>query len=119
MPALLARMGMSAILGDGRSPSQFGIDRTVRFCDRMDDFLGDIFGDDFGRVGFSVDVLENESRFGRFHELAMGRGREEKTTGRNCYETGGEGSGFRHKERHISSRSAAFATGFLRFSHLF
>ena len=110
---------MGAFLGDGRRPTQFGVNGTVRFCERMDDFLRGILGDDLGRVGFSIGVFENEPRFARFNKLAVGRSRKEDAAGRNCYETGGKGSGFRHKERHISSRSAACATGFSKKSPAF
>jgi hypothetical protein len=49
----------------------------------------------------------------------MGRSGKEQTARENRYETGGERTVFRHKERHISSRSAACATGFLTIFELF
>src|SRR5207237_9863395 len=113
MPALLARMSMGAFLGDGRRPSQFGVVGTVRFCERMDDFLRGILGDDLGRVGFSIGVFENEPRFAGFNKLAMGRSRNEQTRSRDRNQTGREATGFGQKERLLSSRIAASATGFV------
>src|SRR5712692_7106390 len=112
MPALLARMSARAFLGDGRRPSQFGVDGTVRFCERMDDFLRGILGDDLGRVGFSIGVFENKPRFARFNKLAVGRSRKEQTASRDRNQMEGEGTGFRHKQRILSSRIAASATDF-------
>src|SRR2546423_15586936 len=112
MPALLARMSMSAFLGNGRGPFQFGIDRTVRFREGLDDFLRDIFGNDLGRVGFSIGVFKNESRFRGFEGLAVGRSRKEQAAGRNRYETGGAGAGIWHKERDLSRIIPACETGF-------
>src|SRR6266571_6625249 len=105
-------MSMGAFFRDGRRPSQFGVDRTVRFCERMNNFLRDVLGDDLGRVGFSVGVFENESRFGRFSELALGRSRKEQTASGDRKQIRGEGTGFRHKERDLSSRISASATDF-------
>jgi hypothetical protein len=105
-------MGMSAFVRDGRRLSQFGVDRTVRFRERMNNFLRDVFGDDLGRVGFSISVFKNESRLRRFRELALGRSRKEQTASRDRNQTGRQGTGFRHKERDLSSRIAAGATDF-------
>ena len=105
-------MGMSAFLRDGRRLSQFGVDRTVRFRERMNNFLRGVFADDLGRVGFSISVFKNESRLRRFGHLAVGGGRKEQTASRDRNQTGGEGTGFRHKERDLSSRIAAGATDF-------
>jgi len=63
MPALLARMGMGAFLRDARGPSQFGIDRAVHFRERTDNFLPGIFGDDLGRVGLAIGILETNRDF--------------------------------------------------------
>ena len=85
----------------------------------MDDFLGNVFGDDLGRIAFSIGVFENESRFGRFDHLAVGRSRKEQTASGDDNQTGGEGGDFRHKERHLSSRLAACATDFCGKNKIF
>ncbi len=110
---------MGAFLGYGRRPSQFRVDRTVHFCQRTDDFLWGIFGDDLGRVAFSIGVFENEPRFARFNKLAVGRSRKEQTGSRDRNQIGGEGTGFRHKACVLSSRIAASATGFFEFFNFF
>ena len=112
-------MGMSAFLRDGCRLSQFGVDRTVRFRERMNNFLRDVFGEDLGRVGFSISVFKNESRLRRCDELALGRSGKEQTASRDRNQTGGDGTGFRHKERDLSSRIAAGATGFYEKSEIF
>ena len=91
----------------------------LQFGDRMDDFLRLVCGNNLGRIGFTVSVFENEFAFRGFDQLAVGGGRKEQTEGKDGNQTGGEGAGFRHKERHISSRSAACATDFCRFLQLF
>src|SRR5260370_22439477 len=114
MPALLARMSMGAFLGDGRGPSQFGVDGTVRFCERMDGFLRGILGDDLGGVGFSMGVFENERRFARFNKLAVGRSRKDQTASRDRNQIGGEGTGFRHKERVLFEQDRCLRNRFFR-----
>jgi hypothetical protein len=78
----------------------------------MDDFFRGIFGDDLGRVGFAIGILKNESRFRRCDGLAVGRRCKKKTAGTDESKMGGKGTGFRHKERDLSSIIAACATGF-------
>ena len=110
---------MGAFLGDGRRPSQFGVDGTVRFCERMDDFLRGILGDDLGRVGFSIGVFENERRFARFNKLAVGRSRKEQTASRDRNQIGGEGAGFRHKERVLFEQDRCLRNRFFQKNEIF
>src|SRR5947209_19705690 len=97
-------MRMRTFFGNRRSLPQFGVDGTVGLRERMDDFLGNVFSDDFWRIACSIGVFENESRFGRFDHLSVGRSRKEQTASGDDNQTGGEGTDFRHKERHLSSR---------------
>src|SRR5436309_14458900 len=119
MPALLERMSMGAFLGDGRRSTKSGVNGTVGFCERMDDFLWGILGDDLRRVAFSISVFENEPRFARFNKLAVGRTRKEQTAIRDRNQIGGEGTDFQHKARVLSSRIAASATGFFEKTEIF
>src|SRR5947207_6256318 len=84
----------------------------------MNDFLRLICRHDLGRVALAIGILKKEP-FGRFNRLAGGSGCKKQTAEGNHDEMGGEGSDFRHKERRISSRIAASATAFSRFSKLF
>src|SRR5438477_5137899 len=91
----------------------------LQFGDRMDDFLRLVCGNNLGRIGFTVSVFENEFAFRGFDHLAVGGGRKEQTGGKDGNQTGGEGTGFRHKERLLSSRSAACATDFCGKNEIF
>src|SRR5436190_20840434 len=79
----------------------------------MDDLLWSVFRYDLSRVGFTVGVLEDEFLFRGGDHLAMG-GRGEQAAGGNDDIARGEGTDFRHKERRISSRIVAVATGFFK-----
>src|SRR4029077_9800529 len=68
---------------------------------------------------FAIGILKNESRFRRCDGLALGRRRKKQTAGTDESKMGGKGTGFRHKERDLSSIIAACATGFRRKTQIF
>src|SRR5947209_7873960 len=113
MPALFAGMSMGPLFGDRRRPHQFRADRRVQFRERMDDFLRRILGDDLSGIRLAVRISKTEF-FGGCQALTMSYTRGQRDNSSEYEKARGTGDNFRHKKRPISSRIAAFATGFLK-----
>ena len=63
VPALAARMGMGAFVGNACSPHQFRIELAVKFCERRDDFLRLVAIENIDGSRFTGSVSENKLRW--------------------------------------------------------
>src|SRR5712692_6356217 len=119
MPASLARVGVGPFLCDGGGAHQLGIDRMVHFGQGMNNFLRLILCDNICRLRLSLRVLVNKLGFGGQRNVGSKSGRSQGDRTGDNDKARGAGADFCHKERPISSRMAAFATGFWKKSRFF